>query len=143
MKTELPDTIHDSITCHCAAGDDLAHRRQFDAAIVEYEKAWALLPEPKQTGEAATWILAGIGDAHFLSARFVRAEEVFAQAILNAPGGLGNPFLHLRRGEALFETGDIRAAADDLMRAYMGAGVDIFRGEDPKYLKYLKTVAII
>ena len=33
------------------------------------------------------------------------------------------------------------AAADELMRSYMGAGAEIFVGEAPKYLQYLGTVA--
>ena len=32
-----------------------------------------------------------------------------------------------------------RCAADELARAYMGAGTEIFENDDPKYLEFLKT----
>jgi hypothetical protein len=62
---------------------------------------------------------------------------------MTCPGGLGNPFLHLRFGQILFESGDHDLAADELIRAYMGAGDEIFENEDPKYLNFLKTRAKI
>ena len=55
------------------------------------------------------------------------------------PGALGNPFLHLRLGQCQFELGGLDRAADELDRAYMGAGTDIFDDEDDKYFAYVKT----
>ena len=60
---------------------------------------------------------------------------------MQCPEAIGNPFIHLRLGQAQFELGDKEAAADELMRAYMGAGAEIFAEEAPKYLEYLATVA--
>ena len=54
---------------------------------------------------------------------------------------LGNPFLHLRLGQSQYELGELDRAADELMRAYMGAGEDIFVSEDPKYRAFLATRA--
>jgi hypothetical protein len=51
----------------------------------------------------------------------------------------GNPFLHLRLGQCRFELGDLDRAADELARAYMGDGEDVFEDEAPKYLAFLKT----
>ena len=34
----------------------------------------------------------------------------------------------------------MEGAGDNLARAYMGAGVEIFKNEDRKYLKYLRTI---
>ena len=59
------------------------------------------------------------------------------------PGAAGNPFRHLRRGQVLFEQADYDAAADELMRAYMGGGLDIFAEEPPKYLDFLRARAHI
>jgi hypothetical protein len=39
------------------------------------------------------------------------------------------------------ELGDHDRAADELMRAYMGGGPDIFDEDDPKYLAFLRTRA--
>ena len=51
---------------------------------------------------------------------------------------IGNPFLHLRLGQCHFELGNLDGAADELARAYMSAGDEIFVGAD-KYFAFLKT----
>jgi len=43
----------------------------------------------------------------------------------------------------LFEAGELDSAANELIKAYMGAGEDIFLKDDPKYLSFLKTRAQI
>ena len=89
--------------------------------------------------EAATWILAAIGDAQFRKRHFDGAAETLQDAMRSAKA-IGNPFLHLRLGESLFEIGQRQRAMDELARAYMGAGREIFDNEDPKYFEALKTV---
>ena len=141
MPHELPAAIYERITHLSALGDVLAREKKYDDAIKRYQEAWDLLPEPKTAWKAASWLLTAIGDANFFSNRFDTCIEVFGRAIVHGVGGLGNPFLHLRLGESLFERGRLGEAADELMRAYMGGGADIFGTEDPKYLQYLKTIA--
>jgi tetratricopeptide (TPR) repeat protein len=143
MKEQLPDEIHAQVSALSSRGDKLARSKAYAAAIDEYRRAFDLLPEPKMKWEAARWLLAAIGDAYFQSGGYQKAGDVFSQAILDTPGGLGNPFLHLRLGQCLFELGQKQRAADELMRAYMGGGAEIFLAEDEKYLRYLKTVAKI
>jgi tetratricopeptide (TPR) repeat protein len=140
MRRELPADTHEAIARLSARGDEFAHDKKYDQAIAEYQKAWDLLPDPKTEWDAARWLLAAIGDAYFLDERFDRSLAFFTSAIVSTAGGLGNPFLHLRRGESLFELGRRDEAGDELMRAYMGAGPEIFKTEDAKYLAYLKTV---
>ncbi len=135
---ELSDAAHAEITRLCAAGDDLADEGRFEEAIAEYSRAWAYLPEPKQQWEAATFILAAIGDANFLRGAFAHGRESLAAA-MHCPGAIGNPFLHLRLGQCQLELGQHERAADELARAYMGAGYDIFSNDDPKYFAFLKT----
>jgi tetratricopeptide (TPR) repeat protein len=141
MSPELPSAIHERIVHLSAEGDALAREKKYGEAIRTYREAWDLLLEPKSDWEAAAWLLAAIGDAYFFSKRFDKSLETFTQAIVNTSDGLGNPFLHLRRGESLFELDRKKEAADELMRAYMGGGSEIFESEDPRYLAYLKTVA--
>ncbi len=57
------------------------------------------------------------------------------------PDAIGNPFLHLRLGQCQFELADLDKASDELIRAYMGAGKDIFSQDDAKYFKFLTTQA--
>ena len=90
--------------------------------------------------EAATWILAAVGDVNFLGGDYVAGRDNLSNA-MRCPGAIGNPFLHLRLGQCVFEVGDLDRAADELMRAYMGAGTDIFKDQDSKYIHFLQTKA--
>lgn len=139
---ELDDVLHGEIKRLCAAGDELADQGRHDGALVEFSKAWSLLPDPKNEWGAATWILAAIADSCFHLRNYQSAREALEHA-MTCPRAIGNPFLHLRLGQVLFEAGEMDAAADELMRAYMGDGRDIFEPEDPKYLAFLGTRAII
>lgn len=67
-----------------------------------------------------------------------RALDAFRFVIVS-PDRLGNPFIHLRLGQCQFEPGHFDKAADELTRAYMGAGPDIFEGEDAKSFDFLAT----
>jgi tetratricopeptide (TPR) repeat protein len=136
---ELSNSIHKKVTKLSEEGDRLASKGAFDEAIERYREAWRLLPEPGDQWEAATWLLTAVGDAQFLKGDFVGGAESLRHA-LRCPGGLGNPFIHLRLGQCLFESGDRSAAMDDLARAYMGAGRDIFTNENPKYIEALEKV---
>lgn len=135
---ELDDALHDRIKALCAAGD--AAESSGDA-IAQYEQAWDLLPDPKTRWSAATWILAAIGDNHYLSGEFEQGRETLLTA-MNCPDAIGNPFLHLRLGQCQFELGSETRAGDELTRAYMGGGADIFRDEDPKYYDFIKTILL-
>ena len=136
---ELADSVHEEIKALCAAGDAAAEKGQFSLAVAVYEKAWALLPEPRFEWKAATWILAAIGDAQFQSGSVKAACETLNDA-MHCPDAIGNPFLHLRLGQCQFELGNVPRANDELARAYMGGGSELFAAEDPKYLAHLKTV---
>ena len=139
MTDSLDDRVHENIKFLCTEGDALAERGDYEGALAKYETAWVLLPEPRAKWEAATWILATIGDAQFRKRDFDGAAETLQDA-MHSPKAIGNPFLHLRLGESLFEIGQRQRAIDELARAYMGAGREIFDNEDPKYFEALKTV---
>lgn len=139
---ELDTATLEQIKSLCAAGDSLANDAKYQQAIEEYNKAWELVPNPKNEWEASTWILVAIADAAFLGGYRTTARECLEYS-LTCPGGLGNPFVHMRYGQLLLDAGEADHAADELMRAYMGGGADVFRLEDPKYLAFLKTRAKI
>lgn len=103
----------------------------------EYWAAWDLLPEPKNQWDAATWILSAIGDANFLGKDYGAGRDNLS-LVMTCPGAIGNPFLHLRLGQCQFELNNLDRAADELTRAYMGGGAEIFN-EQPKYFDFLKT----
>jgi tetratricopeptide (TPR) repeat protein len=142
MPAELDDSTYAQITEFAAQGDELASQGAYRDAIKIYNKGWELLPEPKSDWSAATWLLAAIADAAYLGGFLTSARQAL-DYVMSCPDAIGNPFLHLRRGEVLFEQGELDAAADELMRAYMGAGMAIFEREPAKYLNFLKTRALI
>ncbi|MBP0583484.1 hypothetical protein J8I29_29465 [Labrys sp. LIt4] len=137
---ELEDTLYEQIKALSATGDALAQDGDYEGALLRYWEAFELLPEPKTDWEAGTWLLAAIGDANFLQGNFSDGRNNLTYAML-FPGAIGNPFLHLRLGQCLFELGNLGQAADELIRAYMGDGPDTFADEDDKYLRFLSTRA--
>lgn len=139
---ELSESIDAEIKNLCAAGDALAAQAEHAAAVAKYDQAWQLVPDPKNQWEASTWILTAIGDSCFLIDKFKSARQALEYAMV-CPGATGNPFIHLRLGQVLFEAGELDLAANELIRAYMGAGEEIFLKDDPKYLAFLKTRAKI
>ncbi|AVF42791.1 hypothetical protein AL486_19000 [Pandoraea apista] len=133
-------SVYDAIKVFCADGDRLASAGDYKRAVAEYDKAWKLVPEPQYEWGASTWILTAIADACFLGGYITSARENLEYALI-CPGAPGNPFIHLRYGQVLYEQGELDSAADALMRAYMAAGGEIYADENPKYLAFLKTRA--
>src|SRR2546421_147994 len=110
---ELPDTIYEQIKEHCKAGDDLLDEQRYKEAREQYWNAFDLLPEPQNRWDAASWILASIGDSFFVQGDFENGKRAFEDAS-HCPDGLGNPFVHMRLGQCYFELGDRDRAADQL-----------------------------
>lgn len=134
----LPDEVDADVRALAAEGDALAEAGDFRGAVARYDAAFQRLPEPRHDWEAATWLMAAIGDACFLGGWATSARKALEYA-MHCPGGLGNPFLHLRLGQVCLDQGEPERAADELARAWMGAGPEIFAGQDPKYLAFLGT----
>lgn len=139
---ELDDTLHERIKRHCADGDAHSAVGRFREALQEYNSAWKLVPEPKKEWNASTWILGAIGDAAFQGGWAKPARDALEYA-MHCPEAIGNPYLHLRLGQVLFDADEHDRAADELMRAYLGAGEEIFSTEDDRYLAFLRTRAEI
>jgi tetratricopeptide (TPR) repeat protein len=134
----LDERTHEEIRNLCDSGDKLADEGRFAEALEIYWLAWDKLPEPRTAWEAATWILAAIGDANFQRGDYEAGRDNLAMA-MQCPDANGNPFLHLRLGQCQFELGDDERAADELARAFLLEGVRIFGDEDPKYLEFVKS----
>ena len=137
-RKKLPGAVSKQIDELCAQGDSLAEQEKYPDALKLYWSAWDLLPEPKTNWEAATWILAAVGDANFLAADFVAGRDNLASAMI-CPNAIGNPFLHLRLGQCQFELGELDRAADNFARAYLPEGKRLFEKEDPKYMEFVKS----
>lgn len=131
--------MHDQIADLCREGDALASAGRPDDARQKYIAALKLLPGESRQWEAATWIYVALGDVHFRSQDVDKAFKCFYNAV-QCPNGLGNPYIHLRLGQLYFEQNNFDKAADELTRAYMGGGIDIFMEDDPKYLAFLESI---
>jgi len=134
---ELEENIYQEILKFSKKAENLFEKREYKQAIVLYNKALEIVPIPKTKWEASTWLYAGIGDSFFSLNKFKESANAFYES-LNCPNGHGNPFLYLRLGQNLFELDDIKGADDNLMRAYMLEGENIFEDDDEKYINHLK-----
>ncbi len=128
--------VFDKINIGYKAGQLSIDHGNFDDAIHCFDIAFDLLPEPKHQWSSAIQIQAGKGDACFLKGDFTEAGEAFRLAVLYA--GPGNPFLHLRYGQCLYETGERDKAIIELTIAHKSEGDAIFAGDGAQYLAFLK-----
>ena len=134
----LDEKTYSQISNLSEEGNALANEGKFEDAKRKFLDALRLMPEPHTDWEAATWLYVAIGDMHFRLRNFEKTLRCFINAV-QCPGGLANPFVHLRLGQSYFELDNRDKAADELARAYMGAGMGIFMEDDPKYLEFLET----
>ncbi|WP_353189841.1 hypothetical protein [Pandoraea pnomenusa] len=135
---DLNPDQNNQIKALCGEGDALIEGGEFTGAFERFAQALSIVPEPKEECSATVGILAGLGDVYFFAKSFEQCCDVMSDA-MHCVGGIGNPFLHLRLGQSHFELGNVDRAADELARAYMGAGKEIFDREDSKYFDFLKT----
>ncbi len=135
--SELDDKIYNKIVFLCKKADKHVEYDLFQSAIKLYVEALTLLPEPITDWEASTWILTAIGDAYFNMNDFERAQQPLID-VMHCPNAIGNPFIHLRRGQVLFELGDLERAKNELATAYLIEGEELFKTEKQKYLNFVK-----
>ena len=139
MTKDLDELVYPRIGDLCKLGDELAEKGDFANALGKYVEALSLVPDPVLDWEASTWILTAIGDVYFHVGDYRQSRAALEHA-MRAPNAIGNPFIHLRLGQVQFELGEMERARDELARAYMGAGDEIFAEEDPKYLDLIRSL---
>lgn len=118
---------------------DYSFEGNFQATIEEYNKALDLIGENIKRSKHAVMLYSGIGEAYFLQNKWEDALEFYGNAVMS-DGGLGEPLIHLRLGQLRYELGQKEKAKDELMRAYMGGGMDYFQGENPKYFGLIRDI---
>lgn len=138
FAVDLQDDIQKRISNLSEQGNALADDGEYRQAVEKFVEALNLLPAPIEQWHECTWLLTAIGDVDFLAGAYQQAKDALSDA-MHCPGAIGNPFIYMRLGQAQFELGDMSRASDELARAYMGAGKDIFKNDDPKYFDYLKA----
>ena len=133
MKPEVSAEIEK----RSAEGNGLCEEGRYKDAIAKWGQALRLIPDPKTRWKASTWLYTSLGDAYFQLQQFGECRAACMDA-LNCPDGVGNPFIHLRLGQACLELGDEVRAADELARAYMGGGKELF-DEDSEYWQFITS----
>ena len=136
---ELSADTEAKINSLAQLGDQYAEEGEFTSAMDQYLLAWDLVPEPKTDWDAGLWLLVALADANFYLEDYSTAQEQLEIA-LTCEEGPGNPFIHLRLGQCLFESGEKKLAAKQFQAATTGAGLGIFDGEKQKYLDYYRTI---
>ncbi|HET7435814.1 MAG TPA: tetratricopeptide repeat protein [Thermoanaerobaculia bacterium] len=133
----LDDALYERLVATTNAGEALVDTGQYEPALERFRSALAMLPAPIEDWEASTWVLAAIGDVLYILGRHEEARQTLQHAMF-CPDALGNAFMHLRLGEVEYELKNVERAKDELARAYMAGGPDIFADEDPKYIQFLR-----
>ncbi len=136
---ELQDSVHSEIVRLGELGDALVDEKNYVGALAQFLEALRLLPSPKHDWEAANWLYAGIGDAHFFMEEWTDALNAFSEAARDVESA-ANPFLQMRLGQCHYEIDKHSSKAlDYLCRAYMLDGREVFELERPYYLKLVKA----
>jgi tetratricopeptide (TPR) repeat protein len=135
----LPPATFAEVRAKVDAASKLVADDEYEDAFGTLVEALDLLPEPMQQWNAAGWILVEMGECAFQLESWESAIDPLQDAML-CPGTLGNPGVHLRLGQVRYELGDMDDAGDELARAYMGGGREIFEGQDPKYLALVERI---
>lgn len=138
IAKQLEYKLHQRILQLSKAGDESLAAGNYSQAIGQFRAAFALVPEPYQEWEASLWLLTALGEAYYFAGEYELARAVLT-SVMHVPGAIGNAFVHLRLGQVQFELGNTQQAADELIRAYMGGGKEIFEEEDGKYVTFLQA----
>ena len=132
---EINDKEYEKILKLCAKGDKLVEKGNLNKALLKYEEALNLVPNPKDEWEASTWIYAAIGEVYYVADENEEALDYFLE-VLKCPDGLGNPFINLRIGQCFYELNNVEKAREYLLQAYMIEGEEIFE-DDEGYLEVI------
>lgn len=124
-------------------GDVHAGAGEFDQAVQSYRAAWQAMAAAGsiRKDEAALLVALSLLDVTVHRGDFRAARGIVDEITTAFDSRLyvGNPLYHLRAGQSHFERGDAdgrRQAGDDLTRALLGGGVELFDGEDQRYLAF-------
>ena len=137
--SRLPSNVFDPVRAKATEGEAAMAAGDFPAAWSAFVDALQLLPDPVERWNAAGWLLVAMGEIRFRGGKYQTAIDPL-QDSMSCPGTLGNPWVHLRLGQARFEVGEMERAADELARAYMGGAREVFEGHDPKYFALVQKV---
>lgn len=139
MNEELPAGIRAEIDRIAEEGNRLLEAGDPHGALAAFRRGLQALPAPREQWSAALWFLCSIGDAQWFMGDHRAGLQTWRDALLQ--GGIGNPFVHLRRGQTLLELGEREEAGNELLRALLLGGERLFAGENPRYIAFITSTA--
>ena len=131
----LEQTIANKTLGLCQQGYIKFDKGDIKSALRLFYSAWTLLPKPQTQWQESGWVLTALGDAYFAKGDFKNGKEALLSA-LHCPHATGNPIIHLRLGQCLYELGESQAAWQQFQQTLENSGEDLFSKEDPKYLAH-------
>lgn len=106
----------------------LEEEKDWRGALLKWELALALLPNPKVEYSEALWLYASIGEAYYIADDKENALAAYEEAY-HCPDGHVNPYVLLQLGKLYADNGNEGTAAKMLLRAYMMEGDRLFESE--------------
>ena len=150
---ESEDDFYTDFRHAATDGDNAMSEKRWDDAFSCYYSAWEILCEdqPEHQAYEAFWLVVNWANSSFMSGDFSDCLDRLHEALgIFRDFGLvvGNPFFHLRVGQCLFELaesdeerGDAEGQViDNLSRALICGGIEIFDQEDQRYLAPVLSV---
>lgn len=135
----LPEEAFAAMKAKAEKGERRMAAGDFRGAFGGFVEGLDLLPEPREQWHAAGWLLVALGENAIRAGHFQAAEGPLTDAMW-CPGTIGNPWVHLRCGQMRFELGQMDRDGDELARAYIGGGREVFEGQDPKYFALVEQL---
>ncbi len=132
MNQLTPD-IRNDVKTFCQQGYKQYDEQNYTAALRLFYQAWVKLPKPQHDYEESGWALTAIGDTYFKLKKYKQAIEALRSALC-CPNISDNPFVNLRLGQCLYESGQQYQGRVYLHRSYRAQGKVYFDQEDTKYL---------
>lgn len=120
-------------------GNSLSTDGHHNPALHEYEKAWALMPEPKLEWEMiGSWLTGSFYTAYFNLSDFKNAKH-WAELQLKAENSEIDTAPLIDLGMVLFELGENEEAYNYLSKAYEYGKARAFKERPKKYLDFYLT----
>jgi tetratricopeptide (TPR) repeat protein len=111
---------------------------RFEEAAALYERILGL--NPRKHDVDPFWLLMSIGESCFRRGAWEQAMDAYHRAFSeHEEAALGNPLFHLRVGQCQLEL-QAGGAMDNLARALIGGGIELFDDEEPEYLAAIVEV---
>lgn len=134
---ELSEEIRDALDELCDQGSEALDEEDPEEALMFFQQALALLPEPAEEWGPYGWLQAAMGDAWYALNNIEQAYAMFRAAYDFAGPDEASSFVLLRLGQCARRLGETEKALAYLRAAHAIDGDDAF-AEAPDCLAFLR-----